>query len=67
MILGAAIIPPVLVVTLIQFAKGGYLLAYLPAAVILLLLPLGALNRTSTPGRAPRRCGWSSLRWVSCW
>jgi len=44
-VLGAAIVPPVLMVTLIQFAKGGYLLAYLPAAVIALLLPLGALNR----------------------
>jgi hypothetical protein len=44
-VLGAAIVPPVLVVALLQFAKGGYLLAYLPAAVIALLLPLGALNR----------------------
>ena len=38
-ILGAAIVPPVLLVALVQFAKGGYLLAYLPAAVIALLLP----------------------------
>jgi hypothetical protein len=37
-------------VALVQFAKGGYLLAYLPGAVIALLLPLGALAR-----RAP---GW---------
>ena len=44
-VLGAAIVPPVLVVALLQFAKGGYLLAYLPAAVIALLLPMGALNR----------------------
>ncbi len=44
-ILGAAIVPPVLIVTLVQFAKGGYLLAYLPAATIALLLPLGALGR----------------------
>ena len=50
-ILGAAIIPPVLLVTLLEFAKGGYLLAYLPAAAILLLLPLGFLNRTAAPGR----------------
>jgi len=51
-VLGAAILPPVLMVTLIQFAKGGYLLAYLPAAVIALLLPLGALNRRRRqPGR----------------
>jgi hypothetical protein len=54
-ILAAAIIPPVLLVTLLEFAKGGYLLAYLPAAVILLLLPLGSLNRTSAPGRHPSR------------
>ncbi len=44
-ILALAIVPPMLMVALIQFAKGGYLLAYLPAAVIALLLPLGALNR----------------------
>ncbi len=44
-VLAAAIVPPVLVVTLIQFAKSGYLLAYLPGAVIALLLPVGALTR----------------------
>lgn len=44
-ILGAAIVPPVLLVTLVQFAKGGYLLAYLPAVTIALLLPLGAAAR----------------------
>jgi hypothetical protein len=54
-ILAAAIIPPVLLVTLLEFAKGGYLLAYLPAAVILLLLPLGSLNRTSAAGRRSSR------------
>jgi hypothetical protein len=54
-ILGAAIVPPVLLVALVQFAKGGYLLAYLPAAVIALLLPLGALNRRSPQrGRSSR-------------
>jgi len=42
-VLGAAIVPPVLVVSLVAFAKGGYLLAYLPAATIALLLPMGAL------------------------
>jgi hypothetical protein len=53
-VLGAAIVPPVLIVTVIEFAKGGYLLAYLPAATIALLLPLGALNRrTSDRGRSP--------------
>jgi hypothetical protein len=44
-VLGAAIVPPVLVVSLVQFAKSGYVLAYFPAAVIALLLPLGALTR----------------------
>jgi hypothetical protein len=57
-ILTAAILPPVAIVALIQFAKGGYLLAYLPAAVIALLLPLSALNqrvrrRGSAPGSSP--------------
>jgi len=56
-VLGAAIVPPVLLVALVQFAKGGYLLAYLPAAVIALLLPLGALNRRS-PGDARSSSGW---------
>jgi hypothetical protein len=44
-VLAAAILPSVLLVTLVQFAKSGYLLSYLPAAVIALLLPLGALTR----------------------
>ena len=52
-VLGAAILPPVLIVSLVQFAKGGYLLAYLPAAAIALLLPLGALgSRRDDAGRA---------------
>ncbi|HEV3281658.1 MAG TPA: hypothetical protein VG032_08640 [Acidimicrobiales bacterium] len=50
-ILAAAIVPPVLIVSLVQFAKGGYLLAYLPAATIALLLPLGALGRHGAPHR----------------
>ncbi len=44
-ILAAAIVPPVALVTLVQFAKGGYLLAYLPAAAIALLLPVAAVVR----------------------
>jgi len=65
-ILGAALVPPILLVALVQFAKGGYLLAYLPAAVILLLLPLGALTGTLPPTgsrqrSAPRRV---SLPWL---
>jgi hypothetical protein len=54
-ILVAAILPPVAIVALIQFAKGGYLLAYFPGAVIALLLPLSALTRQVGRGRsAPR-------------
>ncbi len=44
-VLTAAIVPPVAIVALVQFAKGGYVLAYLPAAVIALLLPVAALTR----------------------
>ena len=67
-IIGAALVPAVLLVALVQFAKGGYLLAYLPAAVILLLLPLGALTGTLPPsGRtrpaSPRRR--LSLPWLA--
>ena len=54
-ILAAAIVPPAGIVGLIQFAKGGYLLAYLPAAVIALLLPVTALGRrVAQPGAAAR-------------
>jgi hypothetical protein len=49
-ILVAATVPAVLLVALVQFAKGGYVLAYFPAAVIALLLPLGALNRRRRGG-----------------
>ena len=62
-VLGAALVPPVLVVALVQFAKGGYLLAYLPAAVIALLLPLGALTGT-LPGRDGEACGRRSVPWL---
>jgi hypothetical protein len=54
-VLGAALVPPMLLVALVQFAKGGYLLAYLPAAVIALLLPLGALTGTSTTDQRASR------------
>ncbi len=59
-VLGAAIVPPMAVVALVQFAKGGYLLAYLPGAVIALLLVPGALVR---PGAGHRRrpAGWVAL------
>jgi len=49
-VLGAALVPAVALVALVQFAKGGYLLAYLPAAVITLLLVPGALVRPQTAG-----------------
>ena len=58
-ILGAAIVPPMLVVSLVEFAKGGYLLAYLPGAAIALLLPLGALHRRST------RSGRGASPWLA--
>ncbi|MGH9080330.1 MAG: hypothetical protein ACRDYE_09720, partial [Acidimicrobiales bacterium] len=59
-ILVTAILPPVLIVSLVEFAKGGYLLAYLPAATIALLLPLGALGRRrEAPDRASP--GWMVL------
>lgn len=51
-ILAAAILPPVALVALVQFAKGGYLLAYFPAAVIALLLPVAAVVRRARSGRA---------------
>jgi hypothetical protein len=44
-ILAAAVLPPLALVALVQFAKGGYLLAYLPGAVIALLLVPAALLR----------------------
>jgi len=49
-VLGAALVPAMALVALVQFAKGGYLLAYLPAAVIALLLVPGALVRPQTTG-----------------
>jgi hypothetical protein len=49
-VLAAALVPAMALVALVQFAKGGYLLAYLPAAVIAFLLPLGALNRQPSDG-----------------
>jgi hypothetical protein len=51
-ILAAAILPPVALVSLVQFAKGGYLLAYFPAAVIALLLPVAAVVRRARSGTA---------------
>ena len=44
-VLAAATLPGVALVTLVQFAKGGYLLVYLPGAVIALLLVPARLCR----------------------
>ena len=66
-VLTAAIVPPAAIVALVQFAKGGYVLAYLPAAVIALLLPVAALTRRVAAGRADhRRPGGrrSSIGWT---
>jgi hypothetical protein len=52
-ILVAAVVPPLSLVTLVQFAKGGYLLAYLPGAVIALLLAPAALLRDRPDRRRP--------------
>ena len=65
-VLGAAIVPPVLLVALVEFAKGGYLLAYLPAAAIALLLPLGLLNATTdSEGRSLTSGGRPSRPWLA--
>jgi hypothetical protein len=56
-VLGAAIVPPAAIVALVEFAKGGYLLAYLPAAVIALLLPVDALVRSAAVLRPGPRHG----------
>ncbi len=49
-VLAAAIAPPLAIVTFVQFAKGGYLLAYLPGAVIALLLVPGAVVGSTSAG-----------------
>ena len=60
-ILAAAVVPPAAVVALIEFAKGGYLLAYLPGAVIALLLLPGALLRRPGGRPAARRTALSRV------
>lgn len=54
-VLGAAMLPPMALTALVEFAKGGYLLAYLPAAVIALLLPLAAVTRRARKRRSGGR------------
>ena len=56
-VLLAATVPPMAVVALVQFAKGGYLLSYLPGAVIALLLAPAALLR-SRPGHRTAARAW---------
>ena len=53
-ILVAAIVPPMAVVALVEFAKSGYLLAYLPGSIIALLLVPAALLRRDRPRRSDR-------------
>jgi hypothetical protein len=53
-ILVAAIVPAMAVVALVQFAKSGYLLAYLPGSIIALLLVPAALLRRDPPRRPDR-------------
>jgi hypothetical protein len=54
-ILLAATVPAVVVVALVEFAKGGYLLSYLPGAVIVLLLAPAALLRSRAGHRTAAR------------
>ena len=53
-ILVATTVPPMAVVALVAFAKGGYLLSYLPGTVIALLLVPGALLRAAPSRRGVR-------------
>jgi hypothetical protein len=46
----AAVVPPLAIVNLVQFAKGGYTLAYLPVATIALLVPVARLVRHRRSG-----------------
>jgi hypothetical protein len=65
-VLGAAIVPPVAVVVLVEFAKGGYLLAYLPGAVIaLLLVPAALLPSRTTGERADSTTTVSTRIWLA--
>ncbi len=56
-ILVAATVPPMAIVALVQFAKGGYLLSYLPGTVIALLLAPAALLH-SRPGHRAWARAW---------
>jgi len=57
-ILLAAVVPPMALVALVQFAKSGYLLAYFPGSVIaLLLVPAALFRRRAVDHRSDRRAG----------
>jgi 4-amino-4-deoxy-L-arabinose transferase-like glycosyltransferase len=68
-ILLAATLPPMAIVALVQFAKGGYLLAFLPGAVIALLLAPGTLlHAAPSPSGARRsqgRMAWGAVASVA--
>jgi len=63
-ILVAATVPPMAVVALVQFAKGGYLLSYLPGVVIALLLAPAALLR-ARPGHRTAARVWGVFATVA--
>jgi hypothetical protein len=78
MVLSAAVLPPVAVVTLVQFAKGGYVLAYLPAATIGALVPAARLVHHRRPGirragailatvAVAAVCAWNVERFTEAW
>lgn len=67
-VLVAAIGPPMALVAFVQFAKGGYLLAFLPGAVIaLLLVPAAVFRRPDVGLRSdrPLRMGPASTVWLA--
>ncbi len=65
-ILVAAVVPALALVTLVQFAKSGYLLAYLPGSVIALLLVPAALagGRSRRRGGGRERTTWGARLWI---
>lgn len=68
-VLAAAVLPPVAVVTLVQFAKGGYLLSYLPAATIGVLMPAARLvhHRRAPLRRAALLVGSGAVVLACAW
>lgn len=68
-VLGAAVVPPVAVVTLVQFAKGGYVLSYLPGATIAVLVPAARLvhHRRFPVRRASLVIGTAAVALACAW